>query len=180
MNTIIRLLEAGDFPAFFSYLNAQLAENGKNGSPLFQPVPREVTKLPPEKEASFVTGLTKSIGQHGWRRAWIAENKAGEIMGHVDLRAHVEVNTDHRALLGMGVAQQWRRQGLGRALVEFACQWSREGKGLEWIDIEVLCSNKPAIHLYEISGFEILCEIPDMFRIDGQSEGVIKMTRYIG
>ena len=177
MNIKIRLMEAGDYPAFFSYLNAQLEENGKLGSPLFQPLPREIVKLPAEKEAAFVAGLSKTIGQAGWRRAWLAvDDKSEIILGHVDLRAHQDVNTSHRALLGMGVALPWRKQGIGRALLEFACQWAKETNLLEWIDIEVLCDNKPAFQLYETAGFEKLCEIQDMYRIDGRPEGLIRMA----
>ena len=173
----IRLLGAGDYPAFFAYLNAQLEENGKHGAPLFQPVPREIIKLPVEKEAAFVGGLSKTIGQPCWRRAWLAMDEANKnILGHVDLRAHHEVNTSHRALLGMGVLKSWRKQGIGRALLEFACRWAAECQLLEWIDIEVLCDNKPALHLYETAGFEKLCEIQDMYRIDGQPEGFIRLA----
>lgn len=177
MNIKIRLLEAGDYPAFFAYLNEQLKENGKKGSPLFQPVPREIVKLPAEKEAAFVAGLSKSIGQPGWRRAWIATDDDNKnIIGHVDLRAHQEVNTSHRALLGMGVAFSWRKQGVGRALLDFSCQWAGERNLLKWIDIEVLCDNTPAFHLYESAGFETLCKIEDMYRIDGRAEGYIRMA----
>ena len=177
MKIKIRLMEAGDYPAFFDYLNAQLEENGKSGAPLFQPVPREIVKLPAEKEAAFVAGLSKTIGQPGWRRAWLAMDENNKnILGHVDLRAHQEVNTSHRALLGMGMIKSCRQLGIGRTLLEFACEWARQSNLLEWIDIEVLCDNKPAFHLYETAGFEKLCVIQDMYRIDGQAEGYVRMA----
>lgn len=177
MNTTIRLLTAEDYPAFFIYLNEQLADNGKNGMPLFQPVSRDLVTFPPEKESAFVAGLSKNVGQPGWRRAWVICDDQGGIMGHVDLRAHVESGITHRALLGMGVGKQFRRQGLGRQLLDYACQWVRENEMLEWIDIEVLAGNEPAVSLYRNSNFEELCLIPDQFRIDGRSEAVIRLAK---
>lgn len=177
MKATIRPLDSGDYPAFFTYLNAQLEENGKNGNPLFQPVSRKITIFPVEKEAAFVSGLSKSVGQPGWRRAWVVCNDEGEIMGHVDLRAHSDSTIQHRALLGMGVGLSLRQQGLGRQLLEFACDWMRHHELLVWIDIEVLAVNTPAVALYENADFELLCEIPDLYRIDGKQESVIRMTR---
>jgi ribosomal protein S18 acetylase RimI-like enzyme len=180
VNTQIRPLESGDYPAFFHYLNAQLEENGKNGNPLFQPISREVICFPPEKEATFVAGLSKSQGQSGWRSAWVICNEEGEIMGHVDLRGHNDSAIKHRALLGMGVSRSFRRQGLATKLLEFACGWAGKNKPLEWIDIEVLAVNQPAVALYLENGFEKNCEIPDLYRIDDAPESVIRLAKNIG
>lgn len=176
METHIRELAAADYPDFFAYLNAQLAINGKEGYPLFQPVSRDVVEFPSEKESAFVAGLSRSIGQPGWRRAWVICNAAGDIMGHVDLRAHADSVILHRALLGMGVGKAFRRRGLSRQLLDYVCQWVRDSDGIEWIDIEVLGGNTPALALYQGAGFEHLCEIQDMYRIDGQPQSVIRMA----
>lgn len=173
---IIRPLESDDYPAFFDYLHGQLAINGKDGFPLFQPVPRDVTEFPSEKESAFVAGLSKSMDQGGWRRSWVICNPAGDIMGHVDLRAHADSSITHRALLGMGVGRAYRGQGLSRRLLEFVCRWVQDSDRIEWIDIEVLSANEPALALYRSAGFEQLCEFTDMYRIDGRSEGVIRMA----
>ena len=177
MKATIRPLESNEYPAFFSYLNAQLEENGKNGNPLFHPVSRAINTFPQEKEAAFVSGLSKTVCQSGWRRAWVICNEAGHIMGHVDLRAHSDSTIHHRALLGMGVGMDYRRQGLGRELLEFACDWVRHHAELEWIDIEVLAENEPAVQLYRNAGFEWMCDIPDLYRIDDQPQTVTRMAR---
>ena len=180
MNTQICSLESVDYPGFFHYLNAQLEENGKNDNPLFQPISRKMIFFPPEKEAAFVAVLSKSQGQSGWRSAWVICSEEGEIMGHVDLRGHNDSAINHRALLGMGVSRHFRRQGLATKLLEFACGWANENRPLEWIDIEVLAVNQPAVALYLKNGFEKKCEIPDLYRIDDAPESVIRWAKNIG
>lgn len=180
MNAVIRVLEPGDYPQFFACLNAQLAENGKQGTPLFQPVSRDVIRIPPEKEAAFVASLARPVGQPGWRRAWVMDAGDGVIMGHVDLRGYKESFTAHRALLGMGVGAPYRRRGLARRLLEYACRWVAGSATVEWLDIEVLAANGPALALYESAGFEHIGRVGDMYRIDGRPEDVFRMTRRFG
>jgi ribosomal protein S18 acetylase RimI-like enzyme len=50
---------------------------------------------------------------------------------------------------------------------------------LEWIDLQVLSENKPALQLYARMGFELVGEIADMFRIDGRSFAYTTMTRKV-
>lgn len=173
---VIKTLEEKDFDKFFAYLTAQLSESGTS-SPVFQPHSRHDELFPAEKRAAFTRGLSVPIGRPGWRRAWIAEGESGDILGHIDLRAHSEPYTAHRALLGMGVSRTCRRAGLGQKLVEFVSSWARESSLIEFIDLAVLSGNVPAIGLYEKLGFTRTCEIPDMFRIDGVSHGDIQMTK---
>jgi ribosomal protein S18 acetylase RimI-like enzyme len=97
-------------------------------------------------------------------------------MGHVDLRAHQDSGITHRTLLGMGVGEAYRGRGLSRQLLEFACLWVRASEQIDWLDLEVLSANLPALSLYQSAGFEQLCEFKDMYRIDGQPEAVIRMT----
>lgn len=162
----IRCLAASELDAFLRYLNEHLLGNGRDGAPLFQPMPRG-QGFPPEKGAAFRNGAAAALGQPGWRRVWVAESDSG-IMGHIDLRSRPEPGTAHRALLGMGVQREVRRAGVGMALLDAAIAWATE-QGLEWIDLEVLSANAPAVALYRKRGFVQTGEIPDMFRIDGES-----------
>lgn len=163
----IHAVDRHSLPLFFDYLDDHLQDNGRNGMPLFQPMPRSQSAFSPDKAAAFTRGLEVAIGQPGWRRAWIAAGHEG-ILGHVDLRARPETASAHRALLGMGVHRAARRQGLGRALLASAMQWARDATALDWVDLEVLSDNVPARALYRDAGFRVCGEIPDMFRIDGE------------
>jgi len=64
-------------------------------------------------------------------------------------------------------------------LIEHAEQWARANTALEWIDLQVLSENTPAMQLYARMGFELVGEIPDMFRIDGRSFSYTTMARKI-
>ncbi|HEY4187913.1 MAG TPA: GNAT family N-acetyltransferase [Polyangia bacterium] len=163
--------------AFLGYLEDQLNDNGRNGTPLFQPQSRQETGMDAEKAALFHAGLDTPIGQARWRRAWGAFDPRGLIIGHIDLRAHADSCTAHRALLGMGVHRDHRGRGLGRSLIEFVIGWALRSTALDWIDLDLLAGNVPAERLYRSAGFEEVGAIPDMFRIDGQSVRRVLMSK---
>ena len=172
----IREVAQEDLPALFVYLDDHLRDNGKDGAPLFQPMPRAESFFPVDKRAGFALGLSTTVGEPGWRRGWFALDEDGAICGHIDLRARPERTARHRCLLGMGVHRDWRRHGLGSRLLDHAVDWARE-QALAWVDLEVLSNNLPARRLYEHSGFVQTGEIPDLFRIDGEQHGYVFMTR---
>lgn len=173
----IKPLEAKDTALFFAYIDEHLRASGTAGVPLFQPAPRTQSGYLKEKQAGFLEGLGIAVGNPKWRRAWIAVDADDNIAGHVDLRARAEPYSSHRAQLGMGVRIDLRGQGLGPRLLEFVTQWARHSGIVEIIDLEVLSQNFPAISLYEKAGFKRLCEVDDMFRIDGESISHILMTK---
>jgi len=171
----IRQVAQDGLPAFFSYLDDHLKDNGANGTPPFQPLSRAASRLPERTRASFTAGAAIPPGQPGWRRAWIAVDPDGAIAGHIDLRARPEPAAAHRALLGMGVHRDHRRKGLGMWLIETARLWAIDS-GLDWIDLEVLSANRPARELYLRAGFDIVGEYADMYRIDGAALACTSMT----
>ncbi|MCS0591209.1 GNAT family N-acetyltransferase [Massilia norwichensis] len=171
----IRPAEAADLPAFFVYLDDHLRDNGADGTPLFQPLSRAQSQLPPGLKASFVDGLAISVGEPRWRRLWLALDARGSIAGHVDLRARPEPGARHRAMLGMGVHRAYRRRGLGAQLLATAIDWARQQDGLKWVDLEVLAENHPAVALYLRAGFAMTARIEDMLEIDGVSHDLSYM-----
>jgi RimJ/RimL family protein N-acetyltransferase len=172
----IHSVAVADLPALFVYLDDHLQDNGRAGTPLFQPMARAESRWATDKRAAFALGLGAAIGAPGWRRAWMALDGDGSICGHVDLRARPERASIHRCLLGMGVHRDWRRQGLGERLLATALVWARSEPALDWVDLEVLSSNLPARRLYERCGFSFAGELPDLFRIDGEQHGYVYMT----
>jgi ribosomal protein S18 acetylase RimI-like enzyme len=172
----IRPADAADLPAFFVYLDDHLRDNGRDGVPLFQPLSRAQSQLPPGLKVSFIEGMAIPVGQAGWRRLWLALDARGSIAGHIDLRARPEPLARHRAMLGMGVHRAHRRRGLGAQLLADAVDWARGQDGLHWIDLEVLSENQPAVALYLRSGFTMTARIEDMLQIDGVSQDLSYMS----
>jgi RimJ/RimL family protein N-acetyltransferase len=176
---VIRSVVAADLPALFVYLDDHLQDNGRAGTPLFQPMARAESRWATDKRAAFAIGLGAQVGAPGWRRAWMALDADGAICGHADLRARPERAASHRCLLGMGVHRDARRQGLGERLLGTALDWARTQPGLDWVDLEVLSNNAPARRLYERCGFVFAGELPDLFRIDGEQHGYVYMTHRV-
>jgi RimJ/RimL family protein N-acetyltransferase len=176
---VIQSVAPADLPALFVYLDDHLRDNGRAGTPLFQPMARADSRFPTDKRAAFAIGLNAEVGAPGWRRAWMALDADGAICGHADLRARPERAASHRCLLGMGVHRDARRQGLGERLLGTALDWARTQPGLDWVDLEVLSNNAPARRLYERCGFVFAGELPDLFRIDGERHGYVYMTHRV-
>jgi len=157
-----------EFREFIIYLNDHLAENGSPEVGYFQPMARNASIFPADREAAFLVGLEVPVANSGWRRAWVARTPGGKIVGHIDLRAHPDRFTGHRCLLGMGVHREHRKRGVGGALIEYAKRWAASSESLEWIDLQVLTSNLTAIDLYRKAGFQTVGEIVNMFKLDNQ------------
>jgi hypothetical protein len=83
----IRPASEADLPSFFAYLDDHLRDNGAHGTPLFQPLPRAQSRMPPGLRLAFVRGMTLAVGQPGWRRLWLALGPTGNIAGHIDRQA---------------------------------------------------------------------------------------------
>lgn len=172
----IDALSPADFDDFITYLDDHLLENGSSDVGYFQPLSRSASSFPEERKSAFRAGLEIAVGKPGWRRAWVARGSVGQVLGHIDLRGHVERYTSHRCLLGMGVHRTFRRQGLGAGLIEYAGLWAASS-GLEWIDLQVLSNNQAALALYKQTGFLQVGEVPYMFKIDGQAFSYTTMTK---
>jgi ribosomal protein S18 acetylase RimI-like enzyme len=77
----------------------------------------------------------------------------------------------------MGVDRGQRKAGLGSRLIAHAQSWAYQSARLEWIDLQVLSSNTPAINLYLRNGFRKTGEIEGMFHIDGQRFSYTGMSK---
>lgn len=173
----IQLATLEDLDKFFIYINDHLTDNGKDGHSLFQPLSRSESRVNDALETRFREGIQKPIDKLGWRRLWIALDDESRIVGHIDIRSHMEANTSHRALLGMGVDRSFRKQGLGKKLISEMIVWVKQTTSIEYIDLWVLSNNEVAKNLYLGTHFEKRGEIDDMFRIDGNSVSYTLMSR---
>lgn len=83
---------------------------------------------------------------------------------------------DHRCLLGMGVHRERRRSGIGQRLLDVAIEWAKADQQMEWIDLQVIASNRAAVRLYERAGFTETGLVRDCFRVDGRLVDYLSMA----
>jgi diaminopimelate decarboxylase len=92
--------------------------------------------------------------RHSWsdREAQVVALDAGRVVGHVYIQREGHPVTRHVATLGIAVAADHRRQGIGRALMAEAFRWARTS-AVEKIMLSVYPHNHAAIALYRRFGF---------------------------
>lgn len=177
MNSItVEEIKLEEFTEFFRYLSKHLSENGMGNDILFLPLSKDQLQKDHEWEEKFMTGFHKEFGRTGWRKLWIAKNHENQIIGHIDIRSRNELNTRHRVLLGMGVDSGFRKMRIGQQLLDSVIEYCENHTEIDWIDLEVLTNNTPAISLYSKNNFKVLANFIDMFRIDGKSYDYTSMT----
>lgn len=173
---LIKELDNERLEDFFHYLNIHISKNGQNGAILYFPLSKEQSILSSELMIKFKEGLSKNIGENGWRKVWVASNEEDKIVGHIDIRSNNQLNSEHRVLMGMGVDVNFRNLKIGQNLLEFIIEYCRNNPKISWIDLEVMTKNIPAKKLYEKINFEHLSTTKDMFRIDNISYDYTCMT----
>ena len=94
----------------------------------------------------------RALRRYPHAAVYVAEAE-GRIVGRLSIARDQHPASYHVADLGMMVAPGYRRQGIGRALLETAVEWARES-GVQKLELHVFPHNEPAIRLYESYGFE--------------------------
>ena len=172
---LIQELDEERLDKFFQYLSIHVSENGINGTVPFLPLSVQQSILSDELMAKFKEGMKKNPGELGWRKIWVAV-KDLQIVGHIDIRTHNQLNSEHRVILGMGVDTNFRKSNIGTTLLEVIIEYCKRSNGICWIDLEVMSINSAAKKLYEKVGFKKLSETKDMFRIENISYDYTAMT----
>jgi putative acetyltransferase len=93
----------------------------------------------------------RAVRKHPDAAVFVAENERG-IVGRLSVARDPHPASRHVADLGLMVAADARRQGVGWALLEQAVEWARAG-GVTKLELHVFPHNEPAIRLYEKFGF---------------------------
>jgi RimJ/RimL family protein N-acetyltransferase len=96
----------------------------------------------------------KALRRYPHAAVFVAERAAdGALVGRLSVARDAHPASAHVADLGLMVAKDSRRRGVGRALLEAAVDWAR-GAGVRKLELHVFPWNTPAIRLYETFGFE--------------------------
>lgn len=142
---IIREARPDDAGQLIAYIQRLIAESGIN-IPL---TPTEFT-LSVEEEREF---LAKSATAPN--SIFLLAEVDSEIVGELNCRGGTRQATRHAVTLGISVRQEWRRQGVGAALLAEAIAWAKQTGIVTRIELQVYARNEPAIRLYQKFGFEV-------------------------
>jgi L-phenylalanine/L-methionine N-acetyltransferase len=95
----------------------------------------------------------KALRRYPNAAVFVAEHYNGAILGRLSLARDTHPASLHVADLGLMVAKEARRTGVGCALLQEAFEWA-QGSGIRKLELHVFPWNEPAIRLYERLGFE--------------------------
>ena len=119
----------------------------------------------------------RAVRRHTHAAVFVAETADG-IVGRISLARDSHPASEHIADLGLMVAEEHRRQGVGRALMDAAESWARE-VGVHKLELHVFPYNTAAIALYEGMGYEREGYRRDHYRRVGGYVDAILMAKVI-
>ena len=94
-----------------------------------------------------------------FRRSWSGDQasmvavQGDRVIGHLNVSREDSPVTRHVASIGMAVASDWRRKGVGSALMSEAIRWGHQF-GVEKLALSVYPDNEAALALYRKFGFQ--------------------------
>ena len=95
----------------------------------------------------------KALRRYPHAAVFVAEREDGTLVGRLSVGRDPHPASTHVADVGLMVAHDARRQGVGTALLRAAADWAR-GAGIRKLELHVFPWNEAAIALYESVGFE--------------------------
>jgi RimJ/RimL family protein N-acetyltransferase len=95
----------------------------------------------------------KAVRRYPHAAVLVAERDDGALVGRLSVGRDPHPASTHVADVGLMVAQEARRQGVGTALLRAAVEWARE-VGVRKLELHVFPWNEAAIALYDGFGFE--------------------------
>jgi ribosomal protein S18 acetylase RimI-like enzyme len=101
-----------------------------------------------------------------------------KIVGDINVNIGRLQKDKHTASFGMGIIKEYRKMGIGSALVEDALKWIKE-KGIEKISISVFSSNEAALSLYEKYGFKVEGKRLKQYKINEKYVDEILMAKWL-
>lgn len=90
---------------------------------------------------------------------WVVATNGGAVIGYVG----AQIVPDEADMMNLAVDTQYRRQGIGKALVEHLIA-SLQERMVRSLTLEVRVSNAPAVSLYEGMGFLTVGRRPNYYQ----------------
>lgn len=102
----------------------------------------------------------------------------GEYVGNCSLMGNDNSRYRHRTGMSIALYQKYTNMGIGKQMIETLLKIAKE-KGIEQIELEVVCDNERAIALYKKMGFEIFGTFPKKMKYkDGTYADVYWMMKF--
>ena len=101
-----------------------------------------------------------------------------KVVGWCDIFPKDNPRMKHRGGLGMGIVREYRKQGLGKRLMQATLEHAKKF-GIEKVELTVYCTNLDAIALYKKMGFKEEGLVKDYRRLDGISYDVLAMAKHL-
>jgi L-amino acid N-acyltransferase YncA len=98
-----------------------------------------------------------------------------KVIGFCDVSPNSAAGFTHLGRLGMGVRAEWRRQGIGRLLLN-ACLAQARKVGIEKIELEVFSDNTGAVKMYESFGFNREGVRAGVRKLEGRYQDLVLMA----
>jgi RimJ/RimL family protein N-acetyltransferase len=95
----------------------------------------------------------KALRRYPHAAVFVAERDDGTLVGRLSIGRDPHPASSHVADVGLMVAADARRQGVGTALLRAAADWARQN-GIWKLELHVFPWNEAAIALYEAFGFQ--------------------------
>lgn len=100
------------------------------------------------------------------------------VIGWCDILPKDAPGFEHIGTLGMGVLPDFRGKGTGKALLKTTLAEAKESI-LEKVELEVFESNTPALHLYEMFGFQREGIKKYGRKLDGRYDNIVLMAKFL-
>ena len=104
----------------------------------------------------------------------VAVTSGGEVVGWCDVTGRPGPLYAHAGVLGMGLLPAFRRQGIGKQLIQRALAAAQDF-GFRRVELAVRANNLNAIELYKRVGFRVEGVQRDAIQLDGSYENLILM-----
>jgi RimJ/RimL family protein N-acetyltransferase len=141
---IIRTAQECDGSQVLSHIDSVLAE-----------AEYTVTTLDDDSEDYTIEKITEWIKKHAENEGHLiaVAEIGGRIVGSVDFHNGQRKRIEHVGSLAIIVHKDYRRLGVGQALMESVIEWAAEQQVIEKIGLGVFSNNVRAINLYKKLGF---------------------------
>ncbi len=121
----------------------------------------------------------KALRRYPHAAVFVAERDDGKLVGRLSVGRDPHPASSHVADVGLMVAIDARRQGVGSALLRAAADWARE-TDVRKLELHVVPWNEAAIALYEAFGFEREGYRKEHYRRGGEYVDAILMAYRVG